>query len=120
MTEFFDKEKIKMDNTITFYQTVYVMYAVVLEFLNQKLYPNCLYFKNFSAYICKRMNSYETIFVDLYEKYKLRPIEFSPEMRLVMKAVIDSIVNHLMNILNLPQDIDICNIGKYGDNFDRF
>ena len=84
---------IKMNNAISLYKTILVSYALLLEILNEKLYPKHLYFKNFACYISKNMDTYENIFIDIYDKYKLCSIEFSPEVRLVMKTILDSILN---------------------------
>ena len=98
-------EDTKRRRTISLYESIFLNILCGLEFLNQKFYPENFYLKDISKFIAKHMDSYTTIFDEIYEKYKDQSFVFPAEIRLMIVAIVDSIMNRLSKILFPSQDV---------------
>ena len=87
--------------TVELYKKFLLCVFSAVEVLNQNYGPQWLQLKELSKYA--NMDDYTEILNDIYEKYKnVKPIEFTPEMKLAFKIVLEIITYHYSQYLFGP------------------
>lgn len=93
MSHFNEKEYQKRETTISLYKSALIQFICCLEILNQKYYPENVYFKDFAAYITKNIESYHCLLEKIYDKYQTQ--NMCVELKMLFKLIMDSIINNL-------------------------
>ena len=87
---------IEVDSSIKFSRKMLVACISGLEFLNKRYNPVDLYLDGWSESVVENMDDYDTVFEDLYNKYKTK-MNVAPEVKLIMMVGGSGMMFHLTN-----------------------
>lgn len=87
---------IEVDSSIKFSRKMLVACVSGLEFLNKRYNPVDVYLDGWSESVVENLDDYDTVFEDLYNKYKTK-MEVAPEVKLIMMIGGSAMMFHLTN-----------------------
>jgi hypothetical protein len=93
------KERRNKNNKVKFYKNILLNIVSGVEFLNDKYDPFAFKLKDWSKQIASDMDDYTEVLEELYEKYKDRGGNFSPEVRLLFMILMSGVTYHLSQAL---------------------
>jgi hypothetical protein len=87
---------IEVDSSIKFSRRMLVACVSGLEFLNKRYNPVDVYLEGWSESVVENLDDYDTVFEDLYNKYKTK-MNVAPEVKLIMMLGGSAMMFHLTN-----------------------
>jgi len=87
---------IEVDSSIKFSRRMLVACVSGLEFVNKRYNPVDVYLEGWSESVVENMDDYDSVFEDLYNKYKTK-MNVAPEVKLIMMLGGSAMMFHLTN-----------------------
>ena len=87
---------IEVDSSIRFSRKMLVACVSGLEFVNKRYNPVDIYLDGWSESIVENLDDYDTVFEELYNKYKTK-MEVAPEVKMIMMLGGSAMMFHLTN-----------------------